>query len=558
MQDILRYGLLPAAIAMCLLPGSIRAAQDGATSHSGGTEPVTALEGTCKEDASHRAGKGAWNGWSPSLTNSRFQDRAAAGLAVSDVARLKLKWAFNLGAVTAARAQPSVVGGRVLISTASGSVYALDLRTGCIDWVFKADVGIRSSVTLGEGAEAGAAFFGDQRANVYAIDVSTGRLIWKVHPPDHLAATATATPRYDRGTLYQAFSSSEEVLAASPRYDCCTFRGSVVAFDAATGRTLWQSFTIVEPPRPLGKSSSGSESYGPSGAGIWSTPTIDEDRGVLYVATGDNYSAPATATSDAVLAMDLATGRLLWSRQLTAGDAYNLGCSAGQPIHCPQPAGPDFDFGQPPILVRLGKTSRALVIAQKSGVVHALDPDHEGAILWQRQVGRGGGLGGSQWGSGSDGKKLYVAVSDLKIGVAPDPSTHAIRLSLDPHVGGGLHALDLKSGRIIWSAQPAPCPADRSPCAPAQSAAVTVIPGAVFSGSVDGHLRAYSTRTGQVLWDFDTEREFPTVNGKPAHGGSLDGGGPAVVDGMVLVGSGYGVWGGAPGNVLLAFSVDGV
>ena len=198
------------------------------------------------------------------------------------------------------------------------------------------------------------------------------------------------------------------------------------------------------------------------------------------------------------------------------------------------------------------------MIAQKSGMVHAVDPDQKGKILWQTRAGAGGPMGGSQWGSASDGRNIYVAISDLAIGAVPDPkSPSGYRLTLDPQKGGGLHALDLKTGKIVWSAKPAPCAAARTDCSPAQSAAVTAIPGVVFSGSVDGHLRGYSASTGDVLWDADTAREFETVNGKPARGGSMDAAGPAVVNGMVFVNSGYAQWGGMPGNVLLAFSVNG-
>jgi polyvinyl alcohol dehydrogenase (cytochrome) len=297
---------------------------------------------------------------------------------------------------------------------------------------------------------------------------------------------------------------------------------------------------------------------GPSGAGIWSTPTIDEARGVLYVSTGDNYSDPPTKTSDAIFALELKSGEVLWTKQLTENDAFNNGCAMPPRTNCPASAGPDSDFGQPPILVRLGEGKRALVIAQKSGMAHALDPDQKGQILWQTRAGQGGLLGGSQWGSASDGQKLYVAISDIGIGGAPDPkSPQGFRMTLDPKKGGGLHALDLKSGKIAWTAKPIPCAATRTDCSPAQSAAVTVIPGVVFSGSADGHLRGYSTATGEILWDTDTAREFPTVNGKPARGGSMDVAGPVVVNGMLFVNSGYGQWGGMPGNVLLAFSVEG-
>ncbi len=231
--------------------------------------------------------------------------------------------------------------------------------------------------------------------------------------------------------------------------------------------------------------------YGPSGAGVWSTPTFDEKRNALYIATGDNYSDPTSATSDSVLALDAASGKLLWSRQLTANDAFNNGC--GMQVNCPDKAGPDFDFGQPPILRSLPDGKRVLVIGQKSGMAHALDPDHEGAILWQTRVGKGGPLGGSQWGSAADRDNMYVSVSDIQIkGVVIDPAIPAgYRLELDSTQGGGLTALKLANGEKVWSAKPPSC-GERKPCSPAQSGALTGIPAAVFSGSLDGHLRAFS------------------------------------------------------------------
>jgi polyvinyl alcohol dehydrogenase (cytochrome) len=499
-----------------------------------------------------------WNGWSTSATNSRFQDAGSARLTASDLPALKLKWAFNLGAVTMARSQPTIVGGRLFIGTLTGAVYSLDADTGCTHWGYKAVAGVRAGVALGDANGTPAVYFGDSGANVYALNAATGELIWKVRPVDHFATMVTATPQVHNGVVYQAFSSFEEGLGPDPTFQCCTFRGSIVALDAATGKKIWQTFTIPEAAKATGKTPAGVQQYGPSGAGVWSTPTIDEQLGVLYVATGDNYSDPPTKTSDAVLAMDLKTGELLWSKQLTANDAFNNGCTTPQLTNCPEAKGPDFDFGQPPILVRLGGEKRALVIAQKSGMVHALDPGERGAVLWQTRAGNGGYLGGSQWGSAADGEKVYVAVSDVGLSGAVDATApQGYRIVLDPDKGGGLLALDLKTGAVAWNAKPSPCAAGRTNCSPAQSAAVTAIPGVVFSGSVDGRLRAYSAATGKVLWDVDTAQEFATVNGKPAHGGSIDVAGPAVVNGMVFVNSGYGQWGGMPGNVLLVFSVEG-
>jgi polyvinyl alcohol dehydrogenase (cytochrome) len=516
---------------------------------------------TCKGEAAFRNDSKSpqWNGWSPSLTNSRFQEAASAKLAASDVSKLKLKWAFNLGDVTVARSQPTIVGGRVFIGTATGAVYSLDADTGCTRWGYQAGAsGIRSGVTVGEANGSPAVFFGDTSATIYALNAQTGELIWKVRPVDHFATMATATPRYYQGVIYQPFSSFEEIMGPDPKFGCCTFRGSVVALNAGTGKKIWQSFTISETPQPVRKNSAGTQQLGPSGAAVWSTPTIDDQLGVLYIATGDNYSDPPTNTSDAILAMQIKTGELLWSKQLTENDAYNSACGNPQAINCPEAKGPDHDFGQSPILVSLGGGKRALVIGQKSGMVHAVDPDQKGKILWQTRAGQGSALGGSQWGSASDGQNVYVAISDLGIGGVADPkSPQGFRLTLDPKKGGGLHALDLKTGKIVWTARPTPCAAERTDCSPAQSAAVTAIPGVIFSGSLDGHLRAYSAATGEILWDADTAREFETVNGKAARGGSLDAAGPAVVNGIVYVNSGYGQWGGMPGNVLLAFSVAG-
>ncbi len=499
-----------------------------------------------------------WNGWSPDINNSRFQDARSAGIEASMVPLLKLKWAFSLGKVSVARSQPTIVAGRLFLSTQTGAVYALDADTGCTHWGFQAGAAIRSGTTFGESDGVPAIFFTDARGNVYALDANTGKLIWKVRPVDQNMALVTATPRFYKGVLYQPVASFEESLGANPKYHCCTFRGGVVALDASSGKKIWQSFTIPEAAKATGQSPAGIQEYGPSGASVWSSPTIDEQAGGLYLATGNNYSDPPTGTSDAILAIELTTGKLLWSTQLTADDVFNDGCSSPERTNCQHAPGPDYDFGQSPILVSMGTAKRALVIAQKSGMVYAVDPDQKGKLIWKTRAGEGGTFGGSQWGSASDGHNVYVAISGLQVKAVADPkSPRGYRFTLDPQKGGGLVALDLKSGKIVWSAKSASCPASKSDCSPAQSAAVTAIPGVIFSGSVDGHLRAYSAATGDVLWDGDTARPFQTVNGEMARGGSIDVAGPAVVKGMVFVNSGYGQWGGMPGNVLLAFSVNG-
>jgi polyvinyl alcohol dehydrogenase (cytochrome) len=498
--------------------------------------------------------KRQWMQWGVDVENTRFQGAWAAGLTAADLPKLKLKWSFGLGETSSARAQPSIDGRQLFVGSESGTVYSLDARTGCIYWTFHAE----GSVTAAPSIASASLYFGDQRANAYALDASTGKLQWKVHLDDHFAARVTAASLLFKNVLYVPMASFEEVLPLSPSYECCTFRGSLVALDARTGKRIWKTYTIAQAPEPTKVSKSKAQLRGPSGASIWSAPTLDEKRDVIYVATGNNYSDPPTETSDAVLALSRKTGEILWSKQLTPKDANNSGCSSPFKTNCPDSNGPDFDFGQPPILVSLGRGHRALVIGQKSGMAHGIDPDRKGEILWQTRVGQGGPLGGSQWGSAADRENMYVAVSDLSItGIVLDKTAaEGYRLTVNPKQGGGLFALKLGTGEKVWSATPPPC-GDRKRCSPAQSAPVTVIPGVVFSGSLDGHLRGYSTSTGEVVWDIDTARDYDTVNGQKARGGSMDAAGAVITGGMLYVNSGYGQWGGMPGNVLLAFSIDG-
>jgi len=503
-----------------------------------------------------------WNGWGVDAANRRFQPAAMAQLAADDVPRLKLKWAFAFPGDARAFAQPAVLGRRLFVGSQGRRVYSLNASSGCIYWVADADFPVRSAIAIGQLGKQWMAFFGDQHANAYAADAMTGKILWKTRVNEHPLAMTTGAPALFEGRLYVPASSGEEVAGANPNYACCRFRGSVTSLDAATGKTIWTAYTIPEEPKPTRKTQKGVQLYGPSGAGVWSSPTIDAAKRVIYVTTGDSYSDPPARTSDAFLALDLNTGKILWSRQMTEGDAFTVAC--GNPAlqeACPQAKGPDFDFGSSPILVNLPNGRRALIAGQKSGVVHAVDPDQQGEVLWQTRLGHGSSLGGIQWGSATDGVNIYAGLSD--VGFRPVPAgTPGSRpgllgnTALDPKSGGGLFALKLATGERVWTT-PNPGCGDRPGCSPAQSAAVTAIPGVVFSGSVDGHLRAYSSSDGKIIWDVDTARDYQTVNGVPGTGGAIDGPGPVIVGGVLYVNSGYGIFGGAPGNVLLAYSPDG-
>ena len=496
-----------------------------------------------------------WNGWGVNTFNTRFQDGASAGFTAAEVSRLKVKWVFGFPGDLQAYSQPTIAAGRVFTGSQAGKVYALNAQTGCIVWFFDATSSVRNAISIGrvqrEGAEKYAAFFGDGAGNAYGLDADTGKLLWKTKVDTFPVARVTGSPVFYNGKLYVPVASGEEAAGASPDYECCRFRGSVVALDGASGKQVWKTYTIDE-PRKTGKNSKGVQLWGPSGAPVWTSPAIDARRNVLYATTGDNYSDPTTRMSDAFVAMDLDTGKIKWSRQMTAKDAYTSACRLNDRTNCPDSDGPDFDFASSAILVNLPNGKRALVAGQKSGIVHAIDPDQQGEVIWQTRVGKGGTAGGVQWGSASDGSNVYVAVSDVgRIKLAYAQVTDA-----DPNVGGGMFALSLKDGKQLWSTPPGKC-GDRKRCSPAQSAAVTAMPGVAFSGSVDGHLRAYAAGDGKILWDFDSERDYTTVNGVPGHGGSMDGPGPAIGGGMLYVNSGYPTAGGAPGNVLIAFSVDG-
>jgi polyvinyl alcohol dehydrogenase (cytochrome) len=509
-----------------------------------------------------------WNGWGPNTSNTRFQDASMAGLTAAQVPRLKLKWAFGYPGdiLASANGAPAMAGNRIFVAGPGGTVYSLSAATGCVYWSFETGSRVRAAVTIGkietDSGPVYAAFFGDARTFTWAVNAATGKLLWKTKLDDTPGAGITGSPVFYDDKLYVPVRGNDEVFAIQPTFECCRFRGSLVALEAATGKQVWKTFTIDEEAKPTTKNQKGAQLWGPSGAPIWTTPAIDEKLKVIYVTTGDNYSKPATKNSDAFMALDLKTGKILWTRQMTPGDAWTSACRLPDKTNCPDNTAPDWDFASSPILVTLASGKRALIAGQKSGVVHALDPDNDGKILWQVRVGKGRAISGIQWGSAADQSSVYVAISDLeRVSLPFDESALAASgiigdTDADSKTGGGIVALRLDNGERLWFTPPPGC-GDRKPCSPAQSAAVSAIAGVAFSGSVDGHMRAYSTENGAIVWDYDTIHTYQTVDGVPAKGGAINGPGPVIVDGMVYFNSGYSMPGGAAGNVLLAFSVDG-
>jgi polyvinyl alcohol dehydrogenase (cytochrome) len=509
-------------------------------------------QGLCMASTPFAADAGAlWNGWGPDTHNTRHQPDAG-GITAANVGDLKLKWALGIPDVTQSRAQPAVVGGRLFMASQSGVIYALDPATGCTHWTYKAQAGVRTAISVGPVGPASAPtgyaiYFADAQARAYAVDATTGKELWIRKVDDHPAARATGAPTLHAGRLYVVTSGvSEETAASMPDYECCTFRGSLTSLDATTGEVVWKTYTVDE-PRRRGTSTSGKPLWGPAGSPIWSAPTIDEERGLIYAATGNAYADPPPRTSDAIVAFEIATGRIRWINQIMP-DVWILGCGDQPPgndieaednPNCPEDVGPDFDFSASPVLVTLANGRDALVVTQKSGVAYLLDPARRGREIWEYRWGRGSPVGGV-WGATVDGTSAYFAVADQ---LTPAP--------------GGLHAVDLATGQRRWFTPPqSPVCAPGPGCSPAQSAALTSIPGVVFSGGADGAMRAYASDDGRVLWTFDTNRDFTTVNGVKADGGSIDGPGPVVAGGMVYVTAGNGGIVGMPGNVLLAFGLN--
>ena len=528
-------------------------------------------------------GTAQWNGWGRDLDNSRYQPEPA--IRAADVPRLALHWAYGFHS-SVVYGQPTVVDGRLFVPSSAGRVYALDARSGCTYWTYDAGAAVGSAIVVGEFAAPravfaskkarrrdrnahidiskppSAVFFGDEAGYVYALDAQHGTLLWKTQADGHPWARISGGPVVFHDRLYIPVASSEEPAAEERGAGCCTFRGSVVAMELSTGRIVWKHYMIADEAKPFRNLGAGAQQFGPAGAAVWSAPTIDIKRGLLYAATGESYSSLVTPGTDAVVALDLEDGRLRWTKQLAPHDPAGKGPAVRA------------DFGSSPILRNLPNGRQILLAGQRSGVVFGLDPDLGGEILWQTQV----GAGAVEWGPAADHRNVYVAVAalttpvaapapvtplvapaELALGAAPADATTAAAATASVLTAGGLTALDMHTGKARWLA-PAPAPVCSwgvRNCIQAQPQAVTVMPGIAFAGALDGHLRAYSTIDGKVVWDFDTAKEFSTVNGLRASGGSLDDGGPTIVKGMVYVNSGFGRRVGQPGNVLLAFSVDG-
>lgn len=516
-----------------------------------GSAAETAGPPRCTDNRFDFAEPPVFAGWGFTPASTHMIPTATAGLTPANIGNLKLKWALAFPGASRVRSAPALAGGLLFVGSHGGTVYALDRETGCARWSFDASAEVRTGIVVspwlsGDATAQPMAFFGDLIGNLYGLDALTGELRWRARPDEHPNTTLTGTPTLHEDTLYVPVSSLEVVPAADPAYECCNFRGSVVAYEARTGATRWQAFTIADEPRPQGVNAAGTQNYGPSGAPIWNSPAIDVERSQLLVGTGENYSSPADEASDAIFALDLDTGDVNWVYQATAGDAWNLACGFGDRANCPVEDGPDYDFGAGTVVTQDADGRDLVVAGQKSGMVYALDA-HTGQPVWQAKVGRGGIHGGVYFGMAAVGGRLFVPISDTDDGREyPEPARP------------GLYALDLRNGEFLWKVPAADvCRDDQQFCQPGYSQAVTATPELVFAGGNDGYMRIFDATTGALLWELDTARDFPALGGITARGGAFGGAAaPVAYRGELILSSGYGFAGKMPGNALLVFDTD--
>jgi polyvinyl alcohol dehydrogenase (cytochrome) len=485
-----------------------------------------------------------YSGWGGNMTGTGHRSSEQSGVNSSNISSLKLKWVFAFPDATIVRSKPALTGDWLIAGSQFGDLYAINRKTGKPGWHFTANAAIRGAIVVQKSGDSTIAYFADYSTNVYAINLNTGKELWNKRAGIDPQSGVTGSVAVYAGKVFVPITSAEVGEAADGQYNCCFSSGGLVALDEKTGNEIWRYRVITEVATERGKKKNGKPFYGPSGAPVWCSPTIDTKRGLVYIGTGENYSRPTTNTSDAIQAIDLNTGKLIWNFQATSGDAYNVACPVF--INCPEKSGPDLDFGMAPLLVKRQDGKEILLAGQKSGVVYALSPTG-GKLIWQTRIGKGGMLGGIHWGMATDGKYVYAANADNIAGL--DKRDSSVMAS------PGIYALDLFTGKVVWKS-PSPACDDKKGCLSFNSAAPAVIPGIVFAGSLDGHVRGYSSKNGKILWDYNTARDYETVNGIKAKGGSIDGPAPVIADGMLYVNSGYGMFGEMGGNVLLGFEVE--
>lgn len=480
--------------------------------------------------------------WGTQYNGQRFQSAVNTSINSANASKLELLWVYGFS-TNSPRSYPLVTEDTIFIGDGGRGLVALDRENGCVRWE-NTEIQDISTAIVSEVVDGRTLLiFSGRNSGVFAVDANSGELVWqRFVDDDHPIPMFSGSPLVYEDKVFVPISSLEIGLTLNPFYGCCTTSGGMAALDSATGDTLWYRPTIEEEAKVTGRHFFFVEEYGPSGAPVWGAPMLDTKRRLLFYGSGQNYSRPASLTSDAIFAVHIDTGEIAWVEQFTAGDAFNLACGLGLP-NCPEPMGPDVDFGAPPLLVELATGEDLVIAGQKSGDVYGIDPD-SGETVWSTRFGRGGPLGGVHWGIAANPEMdlVFVPISDIPT------------LPKERPPQPGLFALDFNDGRIVWSVErKAKCEA-RS-CWPGLSAAITAGPDIVVTGSLDGMLEIYRASDGELLWSYDTVTEFSAVNELATKGGAFDAHGPMLADNLLIVSSGYGSFGQEGGNALLVFTV---
>ncbi len=477
---------------------------------------------------------GGWPGWGGLLAGNQRQAPYETIISPGTVGKLVAKWSFTSAGNIAST--PTALDGVVYFDDDWGGVYALSARTGKQIWMrwMSSYTGQNSSESRSSPAISGSLLIlADRRSgNVVGVDRSTGSMVWETDVDQGAQKNPwlmlTASPVVHDGVVYIGTSSSEEYAVTQSTSYVPSFRGSVTALNAATGQIIWQSFVVPQ---------------GFTGGAIWGSGfPISDSLGLIYVATGNNYTLPQPVTAciaaaasnvarqaclgptdyvDAVVALDLKTGAVKWGRRLGGLDTYTSNCGSSAPAQpCPTPAGHDYDFGSAPNLLSVtanGTTTQLLGAGQKSGAYWALNP-RNGAIVWKATPAPGGVRGGILFGSAVDANNVYVAENDAN-GLA-----YTLQPSGTTTTGGSWSALNVATGAVQWQTA-APGIAQYTSASPAGAeGAVSVANGVVFGGDTGGYMVAMDATTGAVLWSV-------------ANAGTSITCGPAISEGVVYWGT---------------------
>jgi polyvinyl alcohol dehydrogenase (cytochrome) len=499
--------------------------------------------------------------------NTRSMSAQNAGLTKAQLQKQPaLAWAVGFPDATGMRAQGAVVGKNLFVPVADvGAMYAFDISVPdkpCLQWVYNTPGGapLRTSSAFGYVDDVPLLVFSGLDATVHAVDARTGKAVWTKMVGSFAYSTTTGTPTVLQDRVIVPVAQFEIAFAGSNDVPCCDNHGYVLSLDPKTGEQQWRYDTMPDATHQRDRGD-GKSLRGPAGAPIWNSPVVDEKRGLIYFATGESNSPPAHRNTNAVIAIDLKTGKEKWSHHATPNDIYNIGCDLNPDpklLNCtksPETVYRDVDFGASVILGTHSDGKQLVYAGQKSGSVWAFEPD-TGKVVWRRSLGTGGALGGVHWGIAYDKDTVYAPISSVGV---PIPG----EWDGDPAIKPGLYALDAKTGKIRWQynpelppGTPGP-PPGMPPIFPvhpiAMSAAPAVIDGVVIAATLDGTLHALDSTTGKLLWKQPTAKDYTTVNGVPGKGGSIDSASIYAANGLLIVNSGYGSFGQAPGNVILAF-----